>query len=120
MTNDFLADDHKFYNEVIIDDRAFADNAPQSIYAVFYLPTACDDIYDGPKCEDYARGAHRNILRHFKLTEAQLPLVTFDFFNWEKPFAAAANCDPTANGVGSCGPMASAQPLDASFRIGKK
>lgn len=110
-------DDHKFYNEVIIEDRVFAQNLPKSITAVFYLPTACDDIYDGPKCEAYARGAHRNMLRHFKLTEAQLPLVKFDYFDWDQPFEVMANCDPQASGVFSCGPDASAAPFDPSFRL---
>ena len=44
-------DDHKFYNEVILDDQTFTNALPYSIEAVFFLPTACDDIYDGPKCE---------------------------------------------------------------------
>ena len=59
------------YNEVILDDKTFVRSLPLSIDAVFFLPSACDDIFDGPKCEAYARGAHRNILRHFELTEAQ-------------------------------------------------
>lgn len=74
--------------------------------AVFYLPFPCTDIYDGPKCEAYARGAHRNILRHFELTERQLPLVRFDYLNFERPFALEPNCDPQALGVYSCGPIA--------------
>jgi len=112
-------DDHKFYNEVIIDDITFVTSLPHSISAVFYLPAACDDIYDGPKCESYARGAHRNMLRHFALTEQQLPLVQFDYMNWARPFSAAPNCDPTAatTAVTSCGPAASASPLDSSYRV---
>lgn len=101
-------DDHKFYNECIMDDQTFVSNLPHSIDAVFYLPTACDDIYDGPKCESFARGAHRNLLRHFQLTEAQLPFVKFDYFNFSQPFSAAANCDPQSTGVFSCGPTANA------------
>ena len=79
---------------------------PFSAAAVFFLPTKCEDIYDGPKCEDYARGAHRNILRHFRLTETEIPLVKFDYFNWETPFTAVPNCDPAAKGVVSCDPDA--------------
>jgi len=101
-------DDHKFYNEVIMDEQTYVANLPHSISAVFYLPTPCDDIFDGPKCEDFARGAHRNILRHFQLTEAQIPFVEFDYFNWNKPFTAMPNCDPQAKGVASCGPAANA------------
>ena len=104
-------DDHKFYNECILDDRTFLDSLPRSIAAVFYMPTPCDDIYDGPKCEAYARGAHRNMLRHFELTEADLPLVRFDFYNWTHPFEVAPNCDPSATGVFSCGPTANAAIL---------
>ena len=104
-------DDHKFYNECILDDRTFLDSLPRSIAAVFYMPTPCDDIYDGPKCEAYARGAHRNMLRHFELTEADLPLVRFDFYNWTHPFEVAPNCDPSAKGVFSCGPTANAAIL---------
>ena len=32
-------DDHKFYNEVIIDDSFYTQHLPHSIAAVFYLPT---------------------------------------------------------------------------------
>eukprot|EP00966_Prymnesium_polylepis_P237416 5490907-Prymnesium_polylepis.1 len=104
-------------NEIILDESAFAANVPDSISAVFFLPTICEDAHDGPKCEDYARGAHRNLLRTFGLTEARLPLVRFDFFNWDQPFSSAPNCDPTAAGVTSCGPAASAAPLDSSYRV---
>ena len=96
------------YNEVILDDKTFVRSLPLSIDAVFFLPSACDDTFDGPKCEAYARGAHRNILRHFELTEAQLPLVLFDYFNFDEPFTAVPNCDPAATGVFSCGPTANA------------
>ncbi|KAL3919871.1 MAG: hypothetical protein SGPRY_005474 [Prymnesium sp.] len=95
-------DDHKFYNELVMDDQTYTHNLPKSIEAVFFIPTSCDDIFDGPKCEAYARGAHRNILRHFQLTEAQLPLVKFDFFNWERPLTYQPNCDLAAKGVFSC------------------
>ena len=102
-------DDHKFYNEVIMDEQTYIANLPHSIAAVFYLPTSCDDIFSvGPKCEDYARGAHRNMLRHFRLTETELPFVKFDFFDWEKPFTQLPNCDPQATGLLSCGPVANA------------
>ena len=101
-------DDHKFYNELILDDQEYKDHLPHSIDAVFFLPTACDDVFDGPKCEAYARGAHRNLLRHFELTEEQLPLVRFDYNNWERPFEAAPNCNAAAVGVHSCGPVANA------------
>ena len=95
-------DDHKFYNEVILDDKTFVSNLPHSIAAVFYLPANCDDIYDGPKCEAYARGAHRNLLRHFHLTEEQLPLVKFNYNDFDAPFEAMPNCDPGSTGVFSC------------------
>ena len=104
-------------NEIILDEAVFAANVPQSVSAVFFLPTTCEDVFDGPKCEAYARGAHRNLLRTFELTEERLPLVKFDFFNWDTPFSAAPNCDPTATGVASCGPAASARPLDSSYRV---
>ena len=107
-TRMLLTATHRFYNEVIMNDQVYKQNLPKSIGAIFYLPTPCTDIYDGPKCEDYARGAHRNILRHFKLTEADIPLVKFDYNNWERPFTWAPNCEEAAKGVLSCGPAASA------------
>lgn len=91
---------------VSTDDQTFVKNLPHSVAAVFFLPTPCEDIYDGPKCEDYARGAHRNFLRHFRLTELELPLVKFEFTDFETPFVAMPNCDPKAKGVFSCEPGA--------------
>ena len=46
----------------------------------------------------------------------RLPLVRFDFFRWAAPFSAEPNCDPAAHGKLSCGPAASAAPLDAAYR----
>ena len=99
---------HRFYNEIILDDAHFTEKLPDSIRAVFYLPKSCWDINDGPKCEEYARIAHRNMLRHFALTEAQLPLLRFEPLDWSHPFEFAPNCDPRADGVASCGPAANA------------
>ena len=45
------------------------------------------DIYDGPKCEDYARAAHRKFLQTFNLQERQVPLLKLDLWNWDYPFS---------------------------------
>ena len=49
-------------------------------------PGDCGDATDGPKCKDYAIGAHRSIKAHFGLSEAQLPLLKLDLWNQEAPF----------------------------------
>ena len=83
-------DDHKFYDELIFDADRFRSTLPASIEAVFYLEGDCADATDGPKCEDYARGAHARMKKRFGLTDAQLPLLRLDPYNWQTPLQPEA------------------------------
>ena len=71
------------------DADYFRAHLPHSIEAVFYLHGACDDIGDdnnhNAACEQYARAAHANMLRHFRLPQGRLPLLRLDPFNWDIP-----------------------------------
>ena len=80
-------DDHKYYSELILNADAYLSNLPASIEAVFFLRGMdCADVYDGPKCEPYARKAHAAILDHFSMSPNQLPLLSLDLWNWDRPF----------------------------------
>lgn len=83
-------DDGKFYSELIFNADHFIEHLPHAIEAFFYISENCEmgksDVYDGPKCGDYAKGAHANYLRHFNLSAEEVPLVHFDLWNWEMPF----------------------------------
>ena len=80
-------DDNKFYNELVFDAAHFTEQLPASIEGLFFLAGGdCSDITDGPKCEDYARGAHENMKRHFGLTDEQFPLLRLDPNDWDTPF----------------------------------
>jgi hypothetical protein len=80
--------------EVIFDAAQFVDGLPETVEAVFFLDGPevreenCRDCIAGPKEESYARIAHQTMLNHFGLTSTQLPLVSFDPWNWQTPFAA--------------------------------
>jgi len=88
-------DDKKYYAELIFDSSVFLRNLPYSVEAMFFLPTRCNgDIYDGAKCEDYVRTAHRTFLQNFTLTEEQVPLLKLDLWNWEAPFTMMTNKQP--------------------------
>ena len=80
-------DDGKFYVEMIFDAEEFMNNLPHSIDAVFYLNEDCTDSMAGPKCRDYAIGAHRTMLRHFELSLEEMPLLRLDPWNWDTPFS---------------------------------
>ena len=55
--------------------------------AFFFVPSVCaGDIFDGPKCKDYAIGAHRTFLASFGLSASDVPLLRFDPSNWTTPF----------------------------------
>ena len=89
-------DDKKYYSELIFDSATFIKELPHSVEAMFFLPTNCaGDIYDGPKCESYARRAHRKFIEHFKLSPLQVPLLKFDLWNWDTPFSLAEPGDTT-------------------------
>ena len=73
---------------MIFDAAYFVEQLPHSIEAVFFMKNndCVDSFYDGHKCEDYARKAHKRMLKYFHLTDAQLPLLELDLFNWKQPF----------------------------------
>ena len=79
-------DDGKYYDELIFESAAYMRELPKSVEAIFYTTGTCGDVYDGPKCAQYARAAHGNFLRHFGLTAKDVPLLKFDLFNWQQPF----------------------------------
>ena len=83
-------DDHKFYDELIFDADYFRRHLPKSIEAVFFIHGDCWDVGDSANnnaaCEEYARRAHANIVRHFRLKPGTLPLLKLDLFNWNEPF----------------------------------
>jgi len=79
-------DDGKFYDEDIFASWTFVDELPQSVEAFFYTDgQGCGDASDGPKCQDYARNAHASFLRHFGISDTQVPLLKFDLFTRDGP-----------------------------------
>ena len=70
--------------------RADLNELPHSIEAFFFIAGGCTDAYDGPKCEGYVRGAHRNFVAHFGLASDDIPLLRLDTRAWDQPFTAAA------------------------------
>merc|ERR1712070_244039 len=61
--NHKMWDDGKFYDEQVFDAATFTKSLPGSIDAFFFIRGGmCKDAYDGPKCESYARSAHRAFL----------------------------------------------------------
>ena len=106
-----VCSDAKFYNEVVIDRKAFNAGLPRSIEAFFYIPgTRCDDYgtkfcMDGDEratplpawcprhltyCETYARHAHRAFLELFfrghERSGDMPPLLRLDPHNFSHPF----------------------------------
>lgn len=59
---------------------------PQSIEAVWFLRTG--SCYQGGSmlCEHFARRVHSELMHKFGLTSEQLPLLSFDPYNWNAPF----------------------------------
>ena len=62
---------------------------PKSIEAVWFLRNG--NCYSGGSmlCESYARRVHGMVMQAFGLTREQLPLLSFDLWNWDAPFAQA-------------------------------
>ena len=77
------------YNEVVIDMADWVSWQPQSIEAVWFLRTG--SCYSGGSmlCESFARKVHSELKLKFGLTDEQLPLLSFDVYNWNAPFAHA-------------------------------
>ena len=68
---------------------------PTSIEAMFYIRGPCDDTrpqpwlggWDQPKCEEYARWAHRLMRERWPLQAQQVPLLRLDVYNRVAPFS---------------------------------
>jgi len=77
------------YNEVVIDMEQWLAWLPQSIEAVWFLKSG--NCYAGGSmlCEQFARRVHAQLLQQYGVTDKDLPLLTLDVFNWDKPFAMA-------------------------------
>ena len=73
--------DSKHYNELVFDADTFVRELPHAIEAFFMMAhDDCDDVHDGPKCNEYTFFAHRRFLEHFGLTRAQVPLLKLDLW----------------------------------------
>ena len=77
------------YNEVVIEMDAFVEWMPRSVEAVWYLRNG--NCYSGGSmlCEDHARRVHAQLLQVYGLTVEELPLLTFDLWDWKAPFLLA-------------------------------
>ena len=84
-------DDGKFYDELVFDPSRFIAELPASIEAVFFLDVGEGCPEDPPMCEQYARAFTQAMQRHFGVTDAELPLLRFDPYNWDAPFSAAGD-----------------------------
>lgn len=60
---------------------------PRSIEAVWYMRTG--NCYAGGSmlCENYARRVHSQLKQAYGVTDEELPLLTFDMWNWNTPYA---------------------------------
>ena len=72
---------------MVIEEDTFLSWLPRSIEAVWYLKSW--NCYSGGsmQCEGAARRVHEMLLREHGITSEQLPLLTFDPYNWNAPFA---------------------------------
>ena len=77
-----MAREHK-YNEVVIDAYAYADQLPGVIEAFFVLKSsACAGA-----CIETARQAHRMFHTRYGQRAAEVPLLTLDLADVERPFS---------------------------------
>ena len=78
------------YNEVVVDRTDWQTWMPKGVEAVWYLQSGnCGSIDASMLCERYARKIHSMLIEEYALTEAMLPLLVFDPYNFEKPFRQA-------------------------------
>mmetsp|Transcript_31538 Transcript_31538/g.63019 ORF Transcript_31538/g.63019 Transcript_31538/m.63019 type:complete len:137 (-) Transcript_31538:216-626(-) len=92
----FIAD-MRFYNELVLDFDHFYNNLPNSIEAIFYISGRCTDVRPQewlpgtpvPKCEDYARRVHADLLARWPAQAREIPLVRLDPWAWDQPFSEA-------------------------------
>ena len=73
------------HNEVIIDSKAWTQNLPLSVEAMYYTAGSPQDVVAT------AREAHQRFLSEyasFGISDSTHPLLVFDRSNWEAPFRA--------------------------------
>lgn len=77
------------YNEVVIDMAEVQRWLPRSIEAVWFMKNW--NCYEGGSmlCEGFAKRTQAQLLLQYGLTAEQVPLITFDSYNWQAPFAKA-------------------------------
>ena len=81
---------HAGYNEVIVNSRSVNSALPDSIEAIFFIKNQETGKRGGshPGVPDQARDAHRAFVAAYP-GAAGTPLLSFDYKNWEAPFAMA-------------------------------
>ena len=83
------------YNEVIIDGRHWYDNVPDAVEAVFIVKAAHhlskEVAAEVRAAEGFARQLHRDFCNHYRLSEAQFPLLQLRVDDWNEPFHVIAN-----------------------------
>jgi len=99
------------YNEVVVDAKAFVDNLPRSIEAIFYVK--------GSKAEDEARRVHADFLATFAETSRsarRVPLLEMDMGNPDMPFKDVTHERAVLQGEFEV--LEESQPLDSADRQG--
>lgn len=71
------------YAEMIVDAKAWRDNLPESVEALFYPKHTCAI---GSPCMETTKAAHAALLKAYRLTAKDIPLLTLDVRNLEAPF----------------------------------
>ena len=77
---------HCYVAQLILDSHTYVEGLPWTIEAAFYQEADCTGVWDGPKCEEYAREAYDRFLEKFKVTSSDIPLLRLDPKDWAKPF----------------------------------
>ena len=75
------------YNELILDSRAWVNDLPHTITAIFTLK---DSDPEGVVVNQASK-THLDFLTEFGLTDAHIPLVELDFTNLQAPFRVLRN-----------------------------
>lgn len=77
------------YNEVIVDMFEMQQWLPRAVEAVWVFRKG--SCYDGGSmlCDGYARRVRSNFMQKYGLEDKELPMLTFDPYNFDAPFAPA-------------------------------
>ena len=76
------------YNEVVLSTKAYDAGLPGTLEAVFFLST--DECHNLDTCEPKARKVHADFLAKFKVSAAQVPLLSLNVSDAKLPFSCAA------------------------------